>query len=105
MLPPCGHLGVWADLLALVCDVYYDFVTFPFGILGQVWYLIGSIQDPCCHSYFVGGVFHFYSYFNRLFFKRIVEILDLQGLSMFYKKDARLIWVKTVSVDKSNGSP
>ena len=25
-----------ADLLALVCDVYCDFVTFPFGILGQV---------------------------------------------------------------------
>ena len=24
------------DLLALVCDVYCDFVTFPFGILGQV---------------------------------------------------------------------
>ena len=24
------------------------FVTFPFGILGQVWYLIGSIPDPCC---------------------------------------------------------
>ena len=34
-----------ADLLALVCDVYCDFVTFPFGILGQVWYLIVSIPD------------------------------------------------------------
>ena len=40
------------DLLALVCDVYCDFVTFPFGILGQVWYLIVSIPDPCCLSYF-----------------------------------------------------
>ena len=28
-----------ADLLALVCDVYCGFVTFPCGILGQVWYL------------------------------------------------------------------
>ena len=37
---------VWADLLALVCDVYYDFVTFPCGILGQV-YLIVSIPDLC----------------------------------------------------------
>ena len=44
-LLPCGHL-------ALVCDVYCDFVTFPFGILGQVWYLIVSIPDPCCLSYF-----------------------------------------------------
>ena len=40
------------DLLALACDVYCDFVTFTFGILGQVWYLIVSIPDPCCLSYF-----------------------------------------------------
>ena len=40
-----------AYLLALVCDVYFDFVTFPFGILGQVWYVIVSIPDPCCLSY------------------------------------------------------
>ena len=25
----------------------------PFGVLGQVWYLIISIFDPCCISYFV----------------------------------------------------
>ena len=32
-----GNLkGKGSDLLALVCDVYCDFVTFPFGILGQV---------------------------------------------------------------------
>ena len=40
------------DLLALVCDVYCDFFTFPFGILGQVWYLIVLIPYPCCLSYF-----------------------------------------------------
>ena len=27
-------------------------LTFSFGILGQVWYLIVSILDPCCLSYF-----------------------------------------------------
>ena len=37
-----------ADLLALVCDVDCDFVTFPFDIIGQVPYLIVSIPDPCC---------------------------------------------------------
>ena len=26
------------DLLALVGDVYCIFVTFPYGILGQMWY-------------------------------------------------------------------
>ena len=42
-----------ADLLALVGDVYCIFVTFPFGILGQVWHLIVSFPDLCCLSYFV----------------------------------------------------
>ena len=33
--------ALWSpEGLALVSDVYCDFVTFPFGILGQVWYLI-----------------------------------------------------------------
>ena len=41
-----------ADHLAPVCDVYCDFVTFPFGILGKVWYLIVSIPDLCCLTYF-----------------------------------------------------
>ena len=45
-----------ADLLALVCKVYLDFVTFLFGILGHVWYLVVSIPDPCCLSYF--NTFH-----------------------------------------------
>ena len=30
-----------------------DFVTFSFGILGQVWYLIVLIPDLCRISYFV----------------------------------------------------
>ena len=34
--------------------LFCDSLTFPFGILGQVWYLIVSILDPCCLSYFVG---------------------------------------------------
>ena len=37
-------LGKRADLLALVCCY---FVTLPFGILGQVGYLIVSIPEPC----------------------------------------------------------
>ena len=41
-----------ADLLAFVCDVSYNFDTFPFGILGQAWYLIVWIPVPCRFSYF-----------------------------------------------------
>ena len=29
-----------------------EFGTFPFGILGQVWYLIVSIPDLCTLTYF-----------------------------------------------------
>ena len=49
---PVVTWGESAGLLALVCDVYCDFVTFPFGILGKVWYLIVSAPYPCCLSYF-----------------------------------------------------
>ena len=50
----CLVVTCWerADLLALVCDVYCVFVTFPCGILGQVWYLIVSFPDLCRLYYF-----------------------------------------------------
>ena len=50
----CLVVTCWerADLLALVCDVHCGFVTFPDGILGQVWYLIVLIPDLCHFSYF-----------------------------------------------------
>ena len=51
-LLPCCHLLGKAALLALVGDVYLSFVTFPCGILGQVWYLIVSFPDLCLLSYF-----------------------------------------------------
>ena len=41
---PAGKgLTSWLSFVALNCVV----VTFPFGIPGQVWYLIVSIPDIC----------------------------------------------------------
>ena len=41
-----------ADFLALLYVMFYcDFVTFPRGVLGQVWCLIVSIPDLCILSY------------------------------------------------------
>ena len=40
-----------ADLLTLVGDVNCIFVTFPCGILGQVWYLIVQFPELCLLSY------------------------------------------------------
>ena len=42
-----------ADLLALLCIMFSCvFVTFPFGVSGQVWYLIVAIPDLCVLLYF-----------------------------------------------------
>ena len=41
---PAGKgLTSWLSFAVLICM----FVTFPFGILGQVWYLIVLIPDLC----------------------------------------------------------
>ena len=38
------------------------FDTFQCGILGQVWYLIVSIPDHCCLSYFLTTTFLLFPY-------------------------------------------
>ena len=46
---PAGKgLTSWLSFVVLNCVV----VTFPFGMFGQVWYLIVSIPDLCPLSYF-----------------------------------------------------
>ena len=42
-----------ADILALLCVIFPDvFLTFPNGVLGQVWHIIVSIPDICLLRYF-----------------------------------------------------
>ena len=50
----CLVVTCWerADRLALVCGVELLVCHFPIGILDQVWYLIVSIPDICCLTYF-----------------------------------------------------
>ena len=50
----CFVVTCWerADLLALVCGVYCELVTFSLVFQGQVWYLIVSIPDLCTLTYF-----------------------------------------------------
>ena len=48
---PAGKgLTSWLSFVMFNC-----FVTFPCGVLGQVWYLIVSILDLCRLSYFEAG--------------------------------------------------
>ena len=45
----------------LTCVMFYCvFVTFPCGFLGQVWYLIVSIPDPCLLTYFEMSKLYFH---------------------------------------------
>ena len=47
-LQPCGHLLGRAILLALLYVMFSCvFITFPYGVLGQVWFLSISIPDIC----------------------------------------------------------
>ena len=48
LLSPAGK-GLTSWLLFVMSNC--DFVTFPCGILGQVWYLIVLIPDLCRFSY------------------------------------------------------
>ena len=52
----CGHLmGKGWSLAFPMCDVFLFFITFPFGVLVQVWYLIVSIPDLCILPLFGRG--------------------------------------------------
>ena len=52
---PCDHLlGKGWPLGLLVCDVFLcfcHFEIFPYGVPGQVWYLIVLIPDLCLLLY------------------------------------------------------
>ena len=57
-----------ADLLAAILCVTFSFVavTFPYDVLGQVWYLIVSNPDLYLLSYFsynlvLISIFHYYA--------------------------------------------
>ena len=60
-----------ADLWALFVMFYCVFVTFPYGILGQVWHLIVSIPDLCRLSYFALPVLY-----NRYIIKHAQEYVS-----------------------------
>ena len=51
--PAAKGLTSWFLFMMSNCD----FVTFPCGILGQVWYLIVLIPDICSLSYFYITIF------------------------------------------------
>ena len=47
----------WKGMISCLSYVrcFLEFITFPFGVLDQVWYLIVSTPDPCLLPYFGRG--------------------------------------------------
>ena len=53
------------DPLALLYVMFSCvFVTFPYGVLGQVWFLIVSIHDLCLPPYFTFTINRLYNSLN-----------------------------------------
>ena len=55
----CLVVTCWerVDFLAPDGDVYCIFVSFPCGILCQVWFLVASFPDLCRLAYFAMAIF------------------------------------------------
>ena len=65
------------DLLALLYVMFTCiFVTFPYGVLGQVWFLIASISDLPLLSYFV--VSYKRKYVHEVLVNRLVNLAQLK---------------------------
>ena len=81
---PAGK-GLSSWLLLVMFIVF--FVTFPCGILGQVWYLIVSYPDLCRLSYFKQNVFQYisntsFSTFAIFFFEEIEPMCVIHNISI-----------------------
>ena len=65
----CSLVIGW-PLGSLVCDVSCVFVTFPYGGLVQVWYLIVSSSDLCLHSYLTFSI----NFYRVFYYCRVEEM-------------------------------
>ena len=72
-----------ADLLALVGGVYCIFVTFPCGILGQVWYLIVSFPDICVFLTSILLLVCYRSYVNTSVMPKLFYFPRAMSLSVY----------------------
>ena len=69
--------GKRPNLLALFVMFSCVFVTFPCGVLGQVWYLVVLIPDICLLPYFAFASFFFtFACFFRFFLQRLFVLLS-----------------------------
>ena len=78
-LQPCDHLNGLYSWLTRLLYFHAPFVTFPYGVLGQVWYLIVSIPDLCLTCILVGPDF-------RIFPPLLTGFIGRVGLDIYTLK-------------------
>ena len=79
-LLPCGHLLTsWLLFLMLNCV----FITFPCGILGQVFYLIVLIPDLCPLT-LSNAIFIDWGYAKAMCFKKCLTVLRFELYGAFH---------------------
>ena len=90
-LQPCGHLlGKGWPLGSFVCDVFCDFVTFTCSVLGQVWYLIGSIPNLCLLTYFEMNAI-WVSTIMHLAIPNIIAIIEWRPFVLLFRPNQKCV--------------
>ena len=81
----CLMVTFWdrADVLALVGGVYCIFVTFPCGILGQVWYLIVLFPNLCVFLTYIWLLVCYRSYVNTSVMPKLFYFPRAMSLSVY----------------------
>ena len=75
-----------AILSCLVCYVFVCFCAFPYGVLGQVWYLIVAISDLCRLPYFDKVFYKTYNNKGCFFQNRHLIKMFIGGVSQVLNK-------------------
>ena len=74
------------------------FVTFPCGILAQVWYLIVSFPDLCCLSYFKTCMY-------QLFLSRKCHLLTISAAYVMYPNALQTNFIKDANMTNPDLDP
>ena len=86
--PPGTGLTSWLLFVMFNCV----FVTFPCGIMGQVWYLIVSIPNLCHLSYFNGTISMLFWFI--LICRKQIKLLLGDKVKFYYRRKIKKIVLK-----------
>ena len=90
-----SHAGKGLTSWLIIVVFNFDFVTYPCGALGQVWYLIVLIPDLCRLSYFDKHFIAFVNQFNEF------EKTGSRMIDSIYHMKINFLWICVYGMKKS----